>query len=291
MSAGRPLSGAAGSFFVQLPDTNGRLEGHAEPAPHGVPNEGEPADERAADARTVGVDGPLRGDSRRAARRAALRAPRWAALCQRPDPPRNGAEQDPQGLRGQVEDDGGFRLAVRSGLRLPRAADRAEGGSRARAEEARDEPRGFPPRLPRLRRTLHRRDDEGVPAPGRVRRLGPPVPHDELPLPGRDRARAGQVRRARPRLQGQEAGALVHPLPHGAGRGGSRVRGALLAVDLRGVPTGAGKRRRDRPADPHTEGAGRVGSHLDDDAVDDSVEPGHRLPSRLRLRGVRSRQP
>ena len=34
----------------------------------------------------------------------------------------------------------------------------------------------------------------------------------------------GQVRGARPGLQGQEAGPLVHPLPHGAGRSGSRVR-------------------------------------------------------------------
>ena len=34
-----------------------------------------------------------------------------------------------------------------------------------------------------------------------------------------DRARAGQVRREGPRLQRQEAGSLVHPLPHGARRG------------------------------------------------------------------------
>ena len=33
----------------------------------------------------------------------------------------------------------------------------------------------------------------------------------------------------------------------------------------------------------------RVGAHLDDDAVDDSVESGDRLPPRLRLCGVRSR--
>ena len=55
-------------------------------------------------------------------------------------------------------------------------------------------------------------------------------------LPGGHRAGAGQVRRARARLQGQEAGPLVHPLPHGAGRSGGRVRGSLVAVDLRRVP-------------------------------------------------------
>ena len=34
----------------------------------------------------------------------------------------------------------------------------------------------------------------------------------------------GQVRRTRPGLQGQEAGPLVHPLPHGAGGSGSRIQ-------------------------------------------------------------------
>ena len=53
----------------------------------------------------------------------------------------------------------------------------------------------------------------------------------------------GQVRRAGARLQGQEAGPLVHPLPHGAGRSGSRVRGPHVAVDLRRVPARAGERR------------------------------------------------
>ena len=62
-------------------------------------------------------------------------------------------------------------------------------------------------------------------------------------LPGGDRARAGQVRREGAGLQGQEAGPLVHPLPHRARGSGSRVRGALLAVDLRRVPARAGERR------------------------------------------------
>ena len=50
-----------------------------------------------------------------------------------------------------------------------------------------------------------------------------------------DRACAREVRREGPRLQGQEARSLVHPLPHGPCRSGSRVRGSLVAVDLRGV--------------------------------------------------------
>ena len=71
---------------------------------------------------------------------------------------------------------------------------------------------------------------------GDLRRLGPSLPDDELPVPGDDRPRAGPVRRTGARLQGKEAGPLVHPLPHGAGRSRSRVRGPHLAVDLRRVP-------------------------------------------------------
>ena len=56
-----------------------------------------------------------------------------------------------------------------------------------------------------------------IPAARRVRRLGPSLPHDGLQVPGGDRARAGTFRRAGSGLQGQEARALVHPLPDGAG--------------------------------------------------------------------------
>src|SRR6059036_3749381 len=44
--------------------------------------------------------------------------------------------------------------------------------------------------------------------------------------------RALAVRRAGAGLQGQEAGPLVHSLPHGARRGRGRVRGSRVAVDL-----------------------------------------------------------
>ncbi len=48
-------------------------------------------------------------------------------------------------------------------------------------------------------------------------------------------------------LQGQEAGALVHALPHGAGRSGSRIRAARLALDLRRVPAERGQPAPTRP--------------------------------------------
>ena len=50
----------------------------------------------------------------------------------------------------------------------------------------------------------------GVQAPRRLRRLGQPVPDDGPRLRGGDRRALGRLRRAGARLQGQEAGALVH---------------------------------------------------------------------------------
>ena len=85
---------------------------------------------------------------------------------------------------------------------------------------------------------------------GDPRHVGRAVPDDELQVPGGDRARLRQVRRAGARLQGQEAGALVHPLQDGARRGGSRVRGSHVAVDLRRVRAGAGERLGVREARP-----------------------------------------
>ena len=53
------------------------------------------------------------------------------------------------------------------------------------------------------------------------------------------------VRRARPRLQGEEVGALVHLLPHGARRGRGRVRrGPRQPVDRRALTRCARTRRR-----------------------------------------------
>ena len=75
-------------------------------------------------------------------------------------------------------------------------------------------------------------------------------------VPGGDCTRAGAFRRAGARLQRQEAGPLVHPLPDRAGRGGSRIRGARLAVDLRRVSARSRQRRRAGPAYPRAWGPG-----------------------------------
>ena len=63
-----------------------------------------------------------------------------------------------------------------------------------------------------------------------------------------------------------------------------------LAVDLRRVRA---RRRRARRAGGTRPRAGRppgLRPHLDDDALDDPVEPGHRVPSRFRLRRLRGRR-
>ena len=118
-----------------------------------------------------------------------------------------------------------------------------------------------------------------VQAAGRHGRLGRPVPDDGLPVSGGDRARARPVRRTGHGLQGQEAGPLVHPLPHGPGGSRGRVRAAHVALDLRGVPAERRGRRGTGVARPRARGAGRLGPDLDDHAVDDPVESGAGVPS------------
>ena len=84
-------------------------------------------------------------------------------------------------------------------------------------------------RVPRVRRAVRRHHDGAVPAAWHSRHLGRAVPDDGFPLSGGDRAHVRPIRREGARLQGQEAGALVHPLPNGAGRGGGRIRAAHIA--------------------------------------------------------------
>ena len=130
---------------------------------------------------------------------------------------------------------------------------------------------------------------ERVQAPRRLRRVGQTLPDDGFPVSGRHRARARPDRREGARLQGQEAGALVHPLPDGAGRSRSRIRGSRVAVDLCRVPAGAGKPGGARVARAGPYRPRRVCRHLDDDALDDSLESRDRVSPRVRLRGLRRR--
>ena len=222
---------------VQL-KVHGRLEELRQPAPHRLPHEGQPAGGRAGGDCPLGGDGPVRADCESAGRAAQVRAARRPAVRERPGAHRSRAQQDPEGLRGQVEVHGRLRRAVRAGVGLSRPADRNAGRQGTRIEEARHEPGRHPAGVPRLRRAPRRRAVRRLQATCGVRRLGPSVPDDAVRVPGGHRPRAGPLRGRGARLQGQEARVLVHLRPHGAGRGRGRVRGPHVAVDLRRVQAG-----------------------------------------------------
>ena len=74
---------------------------------------------------------------RRAARPSEVRARGWPALCEWRDPHRSRREQGAEGHHRQVAHARRLRLALRAGLGLPRAADRAAGREEIRRASAR----------------------------------------------------------------------------------------------------------------------------------------------------------
>ena len=154
-------------------------------------------------------------------------------------------------------------------------------GPKKRGMSRRRDPR----RLPRLRGEVDRRPADRLHAPRRPRRVEDALPDDGLLLPVRDRAGVRAVRREGPRLVRLQGRPLVRPRPHGARRGGDRVRGQDGLVDLRGdAPGGEFFERRvgRRPRGGRL--AARLRRHLDDDAVDAPRQPGHRAGSEDRIR-------
>ena len=121
--------------------------------------------------------------------------------------------------------------------------------------------------------------------------LGPALPDDELQVSGaRSRAPSagswsrGSSTRARSRCTGASTAGPRWPKPKSST---SDHSSPSIYVEFPLAPESAVGTRPPHP------GAGRpagLGPHLDDDAVDDSVEPGDRVPSRVRLRGVRGRR-
>ena len=243
----------------------------------GVSDEGQPADDRARNARPVGGDGPLREDSGATRKgRTEVRAARRSAVRQRQDPPRHGAEQDPEGLRREVAFDGRVRRAVRRRATTATACPIELKVDRELGPKKREMPVADFRRACRAyaERFIGVMTDE-------FKRLGVlgewdrPYITMDFTLPGGHRAGARRVRRAGAGLQGQEAGALVHPLPHGAGRSGSRVP----AITRRRRSTSSSRWPSERGGRAGGARAGarrapRLGAHLDDDALDDPVESG-----------------
>ena len=131
-----------------------------------------------------------------------------------------------------------------------------------------------------------------LPAPRRAGRLGPSVHDDGLQERGRRDPHARQAAREGLRLSRPEAGQLVLRLRQRAGRSRGRVRGPRghrdrRRLSARSTPSATSSRRRSAcaalPDGPVLRG------DLDDDAVDDSRQPGAERPSRARLRAGRTR--
>ncbi len=143
-----------------------------------------------------------------------------------------------------------------------------------------------PPRLPRLRGEVHRRHDRRVQAPARLRRLGPPLPDDELSVPGGYRTSLGKFVERGLVYKGKKP---VHWCIH--------CRTALAEAEVEYADHSSPSIYVEFPLNPDsadelgaripgTRGPRRLGADLDDDALDDSVEPGDRVPPGVRLRRV-----
>ena len=155
----------------------------------------------------------LREAARARRRPPEVRAARRAALCQWRDPHRPRGQQDPEGHHRQVADAGRLRLALRAGLGLPRAADRAAGREEARPRRPEARCRRFPQGLPRVRREPGGCPARGLPAPRRDRRLEQSLSDDGLEIRGRAVARFRRDHPPRPPGARFQAGALVPGLP------------------------------------------------------------------------------
>ena len=221
----------------------------------------------------------LRGDPRRIERAATLRAARRPALCERRHSHRNGVQQDPEGHRRQKQDDGRVRCALCAGLGLPRHADR--GADREDARQASVDCRDAAT-LSRLRDRADRAPARAIPKARRAGRLGPPVHDDGVQERGRRDPHARQGSGKRVSLPRLEAGQLVLRLRQRARGSRSRVRGSRRFRDRRGISADRSRRARETGAriqSPRCSRRPDLRGDLDDDAVDDSGQPGVERPS------------
>jgi hypothetical protein len=169
-----------------------------------------------------------------------------------------------QGLRRQDQDHGRLRRALRPRLGLPRPAHRDQSRRAARPQEARDGSHRRPPRLPRVRAEVRRPAALAVRAHRRLRPLGR-IPTSPCPTATRPASSRPSTTSSKGlRLQGPQAGLLVHPRPHRPRRSRGRVRAAHLAQRLRPLQT----HQRSGAIDPALAGQRCLHHHLDHHAVD-----------------------
>ena len=199
---------------------------------HRFSDEGEPFAAGAEAAGAMGGDGAVRSDSGVAGRASDIHSARRSAVCERQHSPGHRVQQGTEGFHRQVQDDGGFRLALRAGLGLPRAADRDQGRQSAGFQESGDDHGADPGGMPQLRREIRRLAAQGFhPARGSGA-LGGSLSDDERAVRVRHRGRVRRISGSGLCLQGPEAGQLVHSRPNRAGGGRSRIRGPHQPVDL-----------------------------------------------------------
>ena len=237
--------------------------------------------------KAVGRARHLQDAARRAPRRAAVRAARRPAVCQRPAAHRPRRQQDPEGHDRQGAPARRLRRAIRAGLGLPRPADR---------EPDREDVRPQPAAATRCRPKSRAYATEQIAQQmADFKRLGVLGDWDQ-PYRTMDFGNeAGEIRalqahdRARLRLPRPEAGVLVLRLRLVAGRVRDRVR---RQASRRRVDVGFLCAEPDKLAAafglPALE-QGRVRGDLDDDAVDDPGQPGAQPEPRARLRAGRHR--
>ena len=287
-----PVSGrppGSGSPARYNAGSHARVERHPQPAAHRLPDEGQPADDRAGSAGALGGDGPLREDRER-------RAGRPAFVLHDGPPYANGDIHIGTALNKILKDFvvksrtmAGLRRAVRAGLGLPRPADRAEGRPRARPEEARDErsPSSAGPAAPTP-------NASSTPCASDFKRLGvlgdwdEPVPDDGLGYQaaivralGRSSSRASSTR-ARSPCTGACTAAPRWPRPRSSTR---THTSPSIYVEFPLAPTAAGDLAARIPAL-----AGRDVSVLIWTTTPWTIPSNlaRRLPSGLRLRRLRS---
>ena len=183
-------------------------------------------------------------------------------------------------VRSRVHD--GLRRAVRARLGLPRSSDRAEGRQEARLEEEGHERGRDPSRLPRVRRrststsSARSSSASGSAASGTVRTRRWPTPYE------------AEIARAFGGFYGKN---LVYQALKSV-RWCFTDRTALAEAELEYEErAGSGDLRRvpDRGSGSPTHRPARLVPDLDDDALDDSLEPRDRGPSRRDLRLDRRR--
>ena len=140
----------------------------------------------------------------------------------------------------------GQDVELRSGLGLPRPADRMEGRGGVLPQEGRKTKPDFsdPAAIIAFRRECRAYADHWINVQReefkrlwRDRRLGSPLPDDELSRGGADRPRDLQIRRQRPALPRLQAGDVERRREDGARRSRGRIRGSRQRHDPCRIPS------------------------------------------------------